>query len=159
VFNGKQLTVLILAVVVSAGSGYALGASVSSSPTGSGSDQVAKKAKVSKTSPKEVSVGDNKVVKYVSKSVSGKVKSVSGQTITLEENGDSLSFAVAPSARITRITVPSPTALPEETSAEPTQEQITLEQIQVGANVDATLTSQPDGSFAATEVTVMVESE
>ena len=108
---------------------------------------------------KAESVTANKVVKHISKSVSGAVKSVSGQTIVLEEDGDTLSVEVASDATITKVTLPSPTALPEELGTAPTREKISLVQIKVGDKVDALLVSQPDGSFLANEVTVLVETE
>lgn len=105
------------------------------------------------------SITANKVVKHISKSVSGTVKSVSGQTIVLEEDGDTLSIEVTPEATITKVTLPSPTALPEESGTAPTRAKISLAQVRVGDKVDALLVSQPDGSFLANDVTVLVETE
>ena len=105
------------------------------------------------------SITANKVVKHISKSVSGAVKSVSGQTIVLEEDGDTLNVEVAPEANITKVTLPSPTALPEESDTSPARVKISLAQIKVGDKVDALLVSQPDGSFLANDVTVLVETE
>ncbi len=105
------------------------------------------------------SVTANKVVKHISQSVSGTVKSISGQTMVLEEDGDTLSIKVAADATIVKVTLPSPTAPPEETEEAPTREEISLAQIKVGDKVDALLASQPDGSFLANDVTVLVEVE
>lgn len=99
----------------------------------------------------------SKVVKFVSKSVSGTVAEVSDPLLVLEEAGDTLSFKVSPDVRIVKVTLPSPTVTVTP-PAEPKREEIRLDQIKVGDKVDALLSSQPDGSFLATEVTVLVES-
>ena len=155
--NSRFLLIIWVVALLSGGIGFLTG----SSRTAKQTPVVETVGKEPVSSPERVTASDNKVVKFISKSVSGKVKSVSGDELTLEEDGDSLTFRVSPEARITRVVIPSPTALPEEAGNDtpPEPETIKLGNIAVGEQVDATLTSQPDGSFVATEVTVLVESD
>jgi len=148
----------MLVVVASLGMGFVAGSSYGSrkTPSAGTSGQAALEGKP--TQPAGVcSITTNKVIKHIAENAAGKVKSLSGKTLVLEEAGDTLEVEVAPNARIFRVTLPSPNAAPE--AAVPQREEWSLEKIKVGDQVEALLASQPDGSFLASEVTVFVEGE
>lgn len=83
------------------------------------------------------------------KAVSGKVVSVSGQTVVLEVEGDRLEVAVAADAKITQTTLPS------QAAATPQVVEIGLDRIQVGQQVDA-LVKVENGQATATNLNVLV---
>ena len=135
----KELLLLGLGILLSLGLGCAVGLSYNQ-----GGQEAAPAVEMGEEGEESESVVSNKVVKFISKSVSGTVKSLSDQTLVLEEGGDTLTVEVALDARIVRVAPPSPT-----------REEIRLSQVKVRDKVDALLYSQPDGSFLANEVSVI----
>lgn len=168
--SGKLVVLVILVFALSISVGYFLGAGYGlGRQPGVGEEGIFGVS--GKGGVMEVGL-ENKVVKFIAKSVSGNLKAISGRTMILEAKGNTLSIEVAEEARINRLTIyspkpPEPGIPPEEIPEEPEPENITeqkleeidLIQLKAGDRVDALLNSQPDGSFIAVEVTVMVEAE
>jgi hypothetical protein len=136
----KELLLLSLGILFSLGVGCRIGLSYGLGQPLTGQDTTLA------TSGEEKAVTENKVVKYISRSVSGIVRSITDQEMVLEDRGDTLTVEVALDARILRMTPSS-------------QEEIRLNQVKVRDRVDALLFSQPDGSFLASEVTVLADGE
>ena len=102
---------------------------------------------------------ENKVIQSVSVSVSGKVVKIEDQEITLEHEGDSLSFTVAEDTQISRFeipTIPEGEVVPEELPL-PKEEKIALEDIKVGNQVSAFLEQIAEGEFVARNISVSSE--
>lgn len=102
---------------------------------------------------------ENKVIQSVSVSVSGKVVKIEDQEITLEHEGDSLSFTVAEDTQISRFempTIPEGEVVPEELPLLK-EEKIALEDIKVGNQVSAFLEQIAEGKFVARNISVSSE--
>ena len=83
------------------------------------------------------------------KAVSGKIISISDQTLVLEAEDDRLQIEVAPDAKIVRTVIPSGSDTPQVT-------EIKIDQLQIGERVDA-LVKIEGGKATASNVNVIVE--
>ncbi len=158
--KGSSLMMLVVAVLLLAGGmggGYFLGSgSKALKSTGSAVNLTPKQ------SPEGGAVFYNKVIKAISQSAEGSVAEVNGDSVTLTDKGDSLTFKVVSSAKVTRITMPKAVAPAESTNSAqtapqpPTTEDIALNQVKVGDRVSALLIVTADG-LQAYNLTVFVQ--
>lgn len=110
------------------------------------------------TSPK--SFLENKAVQSVSLGVFGIVTKIEDQEITIENEGDPLTFAVREDTSITRLKTP---LLQEVTETEPaapappTEEVIALGDISIGNQLVASLREESIGEFVAQSIVISSE--
>lgn len=137
-----------LFLVIGLVGGYFLGAGASPKAVKDASPAV---ALTPKQSPEGGATFYNQVIKAISQSAEGEVADVNGDSVTLKDKGDSLTFTVVSGAKVTRITMPKAVAPAEATNSAqtapkpPTSEDIALNQVKVGDRVSALLSVTADG--------------
>lgn len=150
------LLTVVLLVVVSSATGYL--AAKNSLPTVPSPGELLE----AKATPEGGTTFYNKVIKAISQSAEGEVVAVSGDSVTLKEKEDSLTFQVISGAKVIKIVMPKAVAQPESTNSAqsapkpPTTEEITLSQIRSGERVSALLSLTADG-LRAYSLTVFVQ--
>ncbi len=149
--KGSSLMMVLVAVLLVAGGlagGYFLGA-------GTSPKAVKRSRPAAALMPKQSAEGGstfyNQVIKAISQSAEGNVAEINGNSVTLTDKGDSLTFTAVSGAKVTRITMPKAVS-PSETTASaqtapppPTTEDIALNQVKVGDRVSALLSVTADG--------------
>lgn len=159
--KSSSLMMVLVAVLLVAGGmigGYFLG-------SGSGAKATKPNPAVAltpKQSPEGGSTFYNQVIKAISQSAEGEVADVNGDSVTLKDKGDSLTFTVVSGAKVTRITMPKAVTPAESTNSAqtapkpPTTEDIALNQVKVGDRVSALLSVTAEG-LKAYSLTVFVQ--
>lgn len=91
----------------------------------------------------------NKVVKYVSEMVDGNLKEFNGNTVTLESSGDTLTFSVNDSTKISVIGIRQSESLDGSTeNTLPTISEGKITDLKLGERVSASLVLTADGLLA-----------
>lgn len=95
----------------------------------------------------------SKVIRGLSTSATGDITAISGRSLTLTAEGDTLTILIREDAPIYRLVPPEEIAI--EIPQPVAREEITLGEIKVGDKVNISCQLKADGSLEGTEVTVL----
>lgn len=154
--NNKVATLLALVflVAISAAAGYLSAKKLAPAENGANNLSVAKAA------PEGGTVFYNRVVKAISLSAEGEVSNLTGESLTLRDNGEELTFKMVKEVRIFKVRFPPPPSVNEATPAAnqqlPGPEEAALDDLKIGSRVSAMLSVTPEG-LQAYSLTIFVQ--